>query len=114
MQTQHQKCHQVRTHLIGLVMLYVPAARQLFASVSKQVEERYKVSIMLIPRLYITKIQTHIQNQFVTRRSIQTKNWNRRRERRLLLGVISVHGVKEFVFKIAFNINIYEYNLYFL
>jgi len=44
-----------------------------------------------------------IQSQFVTRRLIQAKKRNRRRERRLLLGMISVRGEKEFAFKIAFK-----------
>jgi len=37
------------------------------------------------------------------RRLVQTKKRNRRCERRLLLGVISIRGGKEFAFKIAFK-----------
>jgi len=38
----------VTAHLIGLVVLHVPASRQLAAGVSEQVEKRHKVSVMLI------------------------------------------------------------------
>ena len=56
----------------------------------------------LLHRATINNTNT-IQNQFVMRRLVQAKNRNRRRERRLLLGVISVRGVKEFAFKITFK-----------
>ena len=50
---------------------------------------------------YLLTIQIQIQNQIVVHRSVQAKNRNRRCERRLLLGVISLRSVKEF--KIAFK-----------
>ena len=37
----------------------------------------------------LQQIQIQIQNQFVTRRSVQAKKRNRRRERRLLMGIVT-------------------------
>ena len=48
-------------------------------------------------------VQIQIQNRFVMCRSVQVKNWNRRYERQVLLGAISIRGVKEFAFKTAFK-----------
>ena len=49
-------------------------------------------------------IHSQIQNQSVTRRSVQAKKTeSEAREATVIMGVISVRGVKEFAFKIAFK-----------
>jgi len=40
------------TYLVGSVMFYVPARRQVSGSVNKQVQKRYKVPIVLISVLH--------------------------------------------------------------
>jgi len=44
-----------------------------------------------------------MQNEFIMRRLVQAKNRNQRRERRLLLEVMSMHAGEKFAFKITFR-----------